>query len=99
MDSYTGKSKEEQLALHRAYYGQLVGESTIRRVVSVIGEKRLMASTDPWLNDIPLKEWDRLTASLPLAQPFKNLEDYATLAGLVCVAKEAAHQFIERNRK
>ena len=47
-------------ALHQAYTAQFVTEDVIRMVVNGIGIKALAASTDPHLNDIPLKLWDRL---------------------------------------
>jgi len=34
---------------------------------------------------------------LPIAAPFETFGDYATLGGLVCVAKEAARQWRERD--
>lgn len=80
----------------RAYYGQFVDDRTISYVARAIGGDVIKASTDPHLNDIPLKQWDRLTASLPVAGSFKDRGDYPTIAGLVCVAKEAARQFAER---
>ena len=83
---------------HRAYYAQFVNERTIARVVSSIGAKELRASRDKHFNDIPLKRWDAIALSrrLPLAMSFEDAGDYATLAGLVCVAKEAADQWRER---
>ena len=94
MAAYSGKTEQERLKLHQDYYAQLVSRSTVLRVVSAIGRERLLKSTNKWLNDIPLHEWDRVGITLPLARPFKALGDYATKAGLVCVAKEAARQFI-----
>lgn len=35
----------------------------------------------------------------PLATTFESLGDYPTQAGLVCVAKEAARQYVERVRE
>lgn len=80
---------------HRRYYAQFVNRNTINQVVARIGSKRLLASTNPHLNDIPLKEWDNLSGSLILARTFKSTGDSCTLGGLVCAAKEAARQYIE----
>ncbi|MFH7600604.1 hypothetical protein WDV06_36735 [Streptomyces racemochromogenes] len=96
--SADGDRKAAAAAAHRRYYAQLVNARTIAYVVSIIGADKLRASTDEHLNDIPLRKWDNLTSGLPLATSFANLEDYATLGGLVCVAKEAAHQWIEANK-
>lgn len=92
------KTRADSAAAHRRYYAQLVNARTIVYVVSIIGADKLRASTDEHLNDIPLRKWDNLTRGLPLATSFANLDDYATLGGLVCVAKEAAHQWIEANK-
>lgn len=83
------------LAAHRRYYSQLVGQSTINHVVRIIGADALMASTHRHFIDIPMRRWDIAIASLPLAMPFTALGDHATKAGLVCVAKEAASQWVE----
>ncbi len=110
---YLAQSREP--GAHRRYYAQLVNDRTIAAVVQAIGRTRLLASTDPHYNDIPLQVWDRLCGftmanygyargdktrmsapAFPLAQRFEELNDYPTLAGLVCVAKEAARQYVER---
>lgn len=81
---------------HRAYYAQLVDDRTIARVLSVVGAEKLLASTDEHFNDIPMRLWDAAGSHLPMARKFGDLGDYPTLAGLVCVVKEAARQWVER---
>lgn len=83
------------LAVYRRYYSQLVGRSTINHVVRIIGADALMASTHTRFNDIPMKHWDIAIKALPIAVNFTVLGDYATEAGLVSVAKEAARQWVE----
>lgn len=90
-------NKEAAAAEHRRYYAQLVCASTIAYVVRTIGADVLRASTDKHFNDIPLAKWDRLTNGLPLAMRYADLGDYPTLGGQVCVAKEAARQWVEQN--
>ena len=97
MTQYTGKSREEQRALHRAYYAQFVNERTISYVVRVIGADRLLRARDEHLNNIPLGKWDAMVSSLPVAAPMKDFGDYYTLGNCVCIAKEAARQYIERH--
>lgn len=87
------KHREKAEKLHQKYYGQLVTEGIKRVVKTAIGMERLLASTDPHLNDIPLKKWDDLY--LPNIPSMKPLGDYLTLAGKVCIAKEATRQLIE----
>ena len=94
-DPRVAQGREAAFAAHREYYAQFVGPQTIQQVVSVIGVEALRASTDPWFNDIPLHRWDALCLDVRLARPFGDAGDYATIAGLVCVAKEAARQWLE----
>lgn len=89
----------EGAALHRQYYAQFVNDRTIYVVVNRIGAKRLLASTDPHFNDIPLAEWDSLVTGLPLAMRMETVGDYYTLGNGVCIAKEAARQYVERKHK
>lgn len=80
---------------HRRYFGQFVTPATIARVVNSIGADRLMASTDPHMNDIPLALWDRLVPHLPGSEGFAAAGDYYTQSHGVCLAKEAARQYVE----
>lgn len=76
---------------HADYYGQYVDDNTKRILIERVGIERLLSSTDPHLNDIPLARWDRLPA---LRWNLKSRGDYLTLAGKVCIYKEAARQLI-----
>lgn len=84
-----------RLAAYRRYYSQLVGRSTIDHVVRIIGADALMASTHTHFNDIPMKHWNIAIKALPIAMDFTALGDYATVSGLVSVAKTAARQWVE----
>ncbi len=94
MDNYGGD--EAGAKLHRAYYAQFV-TSEVRNLVSrCIGDDKVKASKDPHFNDIPLAKWDRIidhhhvAASVNTAM--REMGDYPTAAGCVCVLKEAAQQ-------
>jgi hypothetical protein len=100
----------DTMAVHRAYYAQYVNEHTIDYVVRCIGGERLLASTDPHLNDIPLREWDGLcwfrqrhsniewfaAGLLPCNRIAKELGTWMSPSDLGYIAKEAARQWIER---
>lgn len=92
---YMKDSQTDGAAAHRRYFGQFVTNGTKARVLQFIGLDRLMQSTDPHLNDIPLTLWDQLTPALPGSASFAKAGDYYTLANGVCLAKEAARQIIE----
>jgi hypothetical protein len=98
---YLDASREDGPQAHRTYYAQMVTPYMVDTVARIIGADRLRNSTDPHFNDIPMTLWDAITPKpVPheLANKFKALGDYATAAGLVCVVKEAARQFVERAR-
>ena len=86
----------ESVAHHRAYHAQFVNEATIACVVSLIGADRLRASTDKSFNDIPLGMWDSLAGFLPVAMSLAAVGDRWNLGSAVCIAKEAARQYLER---
>ena len=92
---YMADSAIDGPAAHRKCYGQFVTPGTISRVVSAIGADVLTASTNPHFNDIPLARWDRLVPMLPGSAGFAKAGDYYTLANGVCLAKEAARQYVE----
>lgn len=80
---------------HSEYYGQFVTDRTLAYVASRIGKDRILASTDPHFNDIPLRLWDSITPKAPGSSLFEKAADYYTLAGGVCMLKEAARQIKE----
>lgn len=87
-------------AAHRAYYGQFVNQRTIHRVVNHVGEERLLRSQDKdAFNDIPMKVWDELVPWLPGSGLFRKAGDYYTNCGGVCLAKEAARQWLEQQEE
>lgn len=69
-------------------------DATKRIVQMYIGVEKLKNSTNEHFNDIPLKTWD----ALPIVYNRPAMEscgDYLTIAGHVCIMKEAALQLIE----
>lgn len=93
----TRKDRLENRCTHREYYAQFVTEDIRRMVVDRFGMDRLQRSTDPHLNDIPLQHWDALGVPFPrhIAEWMRAEGDFPTMAGWVCIAKEAARQAIE----
>ena len=94
---YMAMSHTDGMAEHRAYFAQFVTPAITSRVLQGIGGPALLKSTDKHLNDIPLVKWDRLVDHLPVANKMKEAGDYLTLAGGVCILKEAARQWIEKS--
>jgi hypothetical protein len=103
----------DTMAVHREYYAQYVNERTIAHVVRCIGGERLLASTDPHLNDIPPGEWDALcgfrqvgsnieqfgTSGFPRNNIAKELGTWLSPSDLGCIAKEAARQWIDQQQE
>jgi hypothetical protein len=94
MKIYTRKQYLAKECSHRDYYSQFVTSHIKTRVQAVIGLERLKASTDKNLNDIELQTWDRLGPAGTREQ-WDAAQDFASMAGLVCIYKEAAKQIIE----
>lgn len=92
-----GALRQLRAESHRAYYAQFVAPSVLETVRSSIGLERLRASADDHFNDIPLSKWDVAAVPVPasVAAKMRELGDYPTLAGTVCVLKEAARQLLE----
>ena len=78
----------------RRYYGQYVTGKIKNIVLHSIGKCDLLKSKDEHLNDIHLRRWDRMHASLPV-ETVKQLRDNGdsfSLGSSVCIFKEAARQ-------
>ena len=86
-------------ATHREYYSQFVTEGVKQRVKSAFKMKDLIEGKTQHFNNIPLSWWDRLIPVLPfeINSKLQKCGDYATLAGVVCILKEAAMQIVESN--
>lgn len=94
----TRKDYMEGRATYEAYYSEIVKECGVR-----VGEHLMVQvrkSTDPHLNDVPLMQWGSLhgySARVNLAMAARG--DYLTLAGAVCVEKQAAKMQLEAEKK
>ncbi len=84
---------------HEDYYGQFVTPGVISRVSENIGKKAIMASTCSHMNDIPLSKWDCMGAMFrPLfSAMLKKAGDFYSMAGNVCILKQAARMIKEGN--
>lgn len=83
---------------HREYYGQFVNDEIKSRVRFLL--PIVLESEDEHLNDIPLKVWDAISADYAgIGRKMKEAGDYLTMAGWVCIVKEAARQLREDAEK
>lgn len=82
---------------HAEYYGQFVTDGK-KRILHRL-EDKIKRSNDPHFNDIPLKQWDQLAPAIypTLSKQMKETGDCLSLAGAVCVLKEAARQMKEED--
>ncbi len=95
----TRKQYLNQEVTHREYYSQFVTNGIKSIVSGSIGKDRIKNSNDKHLNDIPLSLWDGVAHQIQqtpsqLGKRMDEAGDYCTLAGLVCIAKEAARQLV-----
>jgi len=79
----------------REYYAQFVTRYEKALVASQFGKKKLAeeAKKDAHLNGIALQEWDNLARFINTNM--RTHGDCLTLAGAVCILKEAARQVAE----
>jgi hypothetical protein len=89
----------ERRVTHREYYASVAKDAGVAFHDGPFIERvrKALAAGDEHLNTIPLDEWDR-RASGPtphLSSAFKRHGDFWSLAGAVCVLKEAAKQAAE----
>lgn len=98
MDEHNRQYRENKggMQAHRDFYAQFVNEQTVNTVSRIIGLDRLVASTDPYFNDIPMREWDSIAKFMPYNRIWKEVNDFPSEAGLVCIAKEAGRQAVEQ---
>lgn len=89
-------SREQAAKLHRRYYGQFVDDRVRALVQGHFGLARLVESTDPHFNDIPLSAWDRLAGSLPwdTDKRLREQGDCLSPMAATCILKEAARQLV-----
>lgn len=97
MTQYSATDRAGQRELHRAYYAQFVTPAMSAALEPHLAA--LLASKDEHLNDVyTLAWWDRISRVAGTAQTraaMKARGDYPTLAGHVCIVKEAARQLID----
>jgi hypothetical protein len=89
---YMNASLQDQPAMHRAYYGEVVRATNTRVSATLVTRaQEALAKGDTHLNTIPLAQWDFLVRTLRgVDAELKKRGDYLTLGTGVCVLKEAA---------
>lgn len=84
-------------ATHREYYSQFVTGSVKKQLKSTLKRSSLESGKDKHFNNIPLHFWDNFLPVVPfeISKKMQECGDFATLAGVVCILKEAAMQIVE----
>ena len=83
---------------HEEYISQFVTSTELEVVKSQFGN-RLFQSQDPYLNDIPLKEWDRLLPSYRSIARQQEAGEVPCLGLRVSVLKQAAKMVIQQHKE
>lgn len=78
---------------HQEYYSQFVNKGF--NGIKGWFRNRELENTDGYLFEIPLKVWDKISPPLGTNESMKLCGDCLTLAGKVCIAKEAARQYLK----
>ena len=101
---YTRKQYLAHDCTHREYYSQFVSKHLVTAIGKWFGLAKLVAHFDSELGDkdyIQLIEWEQIrgwVASSQLSLKLREHGDYLSLAGQVCILKEAARQYVEQNK-
>jgi len=80
---------------HREYYAQFVTDKVKSNVIRYIGRINIETSNDKSFNDIPLRKWANIGIPVDIVDALKEAGDGYSLAGAVCINKEAAKQIRE----
>ena len=98
----TRKDYMDHKVTHREYHAQFVTDRLKRVIAGRWFPQHLTEKykEDEHLNNIPLAQWDSFkpyVATQYIAGLVKDAGDYLTMAGIVCIAKEAAKQIIDEH--
>lgn len=98
---FTRNDYMTQRCSHAEYYGQFDSPEVRRAILNVIPMSDLMASTDPYMNDIKLSRWDNIRLDgetlrkLTIANGHADVRHYVyAKSDIVCLAKEVAEHII-----
>ena len=100
---YTRKDYLNRQCSHSDYYAQFV-EDYVLKLVSLRFSLDLLLveyTKDSNFNTIPLADWQKIFLGISLNDKLSQAGDYMTVAGSVCILKEAARQIVSHsdNRK
>ena len=86
---------------HGEYYGQFDSSAVRHAILRVIPLSDLMASRDPYMNDIKLPRWDNIRLDgetlrkLTIANGHAGVSHYVyAKSDIVCLAKEVAKRMV-----
>ena len=87
---------------HAEYYGQFDSPEVRRAILNVIPMSDLMASRDPYMNDIKLSRWDNIRLDGEALRKLTIANGHADASGhyvyaqsdIVCLAKEVAKRMV-----
>jgi len=95
---WTRKDYMGGVCTHQEYYDQFVTLETERIIKDLVGEDKILASEDPYFNDINLRIWDKFAMYYRYyAEKLKKAGDFWSIAGMVCIAKAAARRIKARD--
>ena len=95
---FTRKQYLNNEVSYKEYISQFVTSTELEVVKSQFGD-RLFQSRDPYLNDIPLKEWDRLLPSYLSIARQQEAGEIPCLGLSVSVLKQAAKMVIQQHKE
>jgi hypothetical protein len=81
---------------HRDYFAQFVAPETIIEVAHRFGTRLIESIDQQYFNDIDIALWHSFSLRITLAITFGDAGTFGTESDYVCVAKEAARQWVEQ---
>lgn len=101
---FTRQQRLDNECTHEEYYSQFVNQKMLNDVVGFFGESELKKAfeEDKHFNTIRLSAWDSFgefdirQGQYGIGAKMKEIGDYLTVAGLVCIGKQAARQAINK---
>lgn len=94
---FTRQQRLNNECTHEEYYNQFVNNTIKSRVLNAFTKEQLIKaySENESFNTLPLNRWDAIAKNLfDVSSKMKECGDFLTLAGGVCIAKNAARQLV-----
>lgn len=95
---FTRKNYLEKKCTHSQYYNQFLNENLENYIADYIGKEAILKSNFENFSDIELTKFE-VCHTAGVNQKMRELGDYLTLSGVVCINKQACKNWKNRQLK